>query len=591
MWLLIGLGLLSSAVLGVSLCGKIERWTVWLALVGVMVEAEWLVLTIADRMVWSNWPSIYVYGIGTVLFLLIGFWNRKKWRLPEVLIKTWKKEVPVVLVTSLVFLGAIIVLSRNGWVNGGWIAHGYYNGDTATLSALVNGSLMEQGLFDRNPFSYSPGLEYPTLLHGGLATLVLVMGLADNWLIILPWLVLGQVLITIPLLFWGYDRMFAQHLNSRMMLILTGLMAIYVIGTSWDNFVYPQSHFFLTGIFLGLVGLLNRVQSNKDKLTLWQWGLAAVFALVLLLSNAVTGTAALGLICASYGMQALNSQNSKVIRWVYVLGIGLWLVIFLKFTPGEGGIAIVPQFSYTAALDAMKLAPLIIITSLGSALYFRQKPILVGLGVTLVLLGLVSFIFSERELVIANASRFWYHAVLLLWPMTVGVFEKVIKGWVGIWISFKKERIMQLIWLAGGLSIVMIMLMPVGASMATTMDSLLFQDEKRVSREEIQALRWIKDQTAESAIFLQNPDSFWSIPMFTGRTVVRTKDYWLSVNDELLAEIQLAFAGNIESQARVCKQADFILLSQDEYQVWENFLQKQDAVFFNNEVGIWMCPS
>ena len=586
-WIISAILILGAAVWGASTFWAMRRWSVWVAAIGVLWEVGWMVLSMIDRLVLPGMGREYVYLIGSIILFGMVIGSKRTWNLPRRIKENWKKEAVVVAVTATVLLGAMPVLYRNGWQDGAWVAHGYYNGDTATFQALVQGSLTTPGLFQRNPFAASEELEYPTFIHGSIATFIQALGLSEKWLVWLPWMVLGQITVTIPLMFFVYDA-FNGRKGKKEYLPATflALVALYVLGTSWDNFIYPQSHFFLTGIFLLLAGHLAHTQTLKEPGSVRDAIVTFLLALILIPANAVTGTAALVMVWAAYGLQVINTNNSMLTRVGFAGGVIALGAVFLGLTPGQGSLSIMPGFSYTAALDAMKLAPILILVFAGAGMLFRKSSVPIAIGTSLLALGLVALTFSQRDIVVANASRFWYHAVLLLWPLGAAAGWAVWHYSLSMWPSIKRNRIDRVIYAGTGLGLLALMLMPVWSSVAVAYDSLLRLDEKKVSRAEVEALRWLQKETNNEAVFAQNPDSFWSIPVFTGRTLLRT-DYWLSPNDKVLADMRAAYRGDDNAQQEMQSQVDFVWLKTDELPSWQNVLKGKTPVFSNAEVSIY----
>lgn len=585
--------LILSSIIASGVLFEHKRVLTFIAAAGVLWEGQWLLLTVLDRMLLRGVSSNSVFLVGSVLLLIAWSVFVKKFKFPK--FKTMKSYVPdlfVLLVLGVVLVAAWLVASVNGWQGENWVMHGFYNGDTTTFVSLVQRSLLTDGLVDKNPFAGGGALEYPTLLHAGVAGII--AGAGGDWLDLLPIMVLLQVLLTVPIFFLLWDVIFAEPkeewkrwlgVSSRG--VVYGVQAgvvLYVMALSWDGYIYAQGHFFLTALFL----LLNALLVRGYKEGVWReclWVVpASLIALVLMLSNAVTGTAAVAIVSVFYLLRAGDKGREVWERVVYLLGVVLWLWLFLVFTPGNGSFGIVPHFSYTAAVDMLRLAPVIMILGLAVFWSLAEKPLIVAMAVVLSILAMVTFVFSTRDIVVANASRFFYHAILVGFPLMI---YPVVRGW--FWL--KRELInttYSFVQSGVGWFVVVVfagmLFLPAGASVLSAHDNLMFKNETVVSSDMLEALDWVKNNSSKEELFIASPKGPWVIPFFTGRMILRT-DYWLSSGDKLEKKTVEAFEGDTLAQEEIIKEAQYLVLTKNEQELW-GALDKE-KLFENSEVIIY----
>src|SRR6185436_6408361 len=141
-----------------------------------------------------------------------------------------------------------------------WILHGFYNGDTVTFVSLVQKSLLNPDTLPTNPFAAQTALEYPTLLHQSMAGFLRMWGMGLDWIYFLPTLTYIWICLTVSMMFLWWDILLPEPKDNlrlwlgvpKRWMILLGqvVVSFLVMSLSFDAFVYPQSHFFLFGLFL-----------------------------------------------------------------------------------------------------------------------------------------------------------------------------------------------------------------------------------------------------------------------------------------------------------------------------------------------------
>lgn len=560
-----------------------QRVLTYLAAAGVLWEGQRLLLTLLDRTVLEGVETRVVFDMGAVVLLVIWLLFYRRWSFPyRSGAGSGRRDLAVLAVLFVVLTAAWLVVNANGFVDGAWVTHGFYNGDTATFIALVQRSLLTNGLVDTNPFAGGGALEYPTLLHAGVASVLTAVGISGSWLYFLPAMTFLQIIMTVPLFFLLMDVVFPEPnepwkrwfgVPSRLV-ILAGQagLVLFVLALAWDNYVYPQSHFFLTGLFLLQTALLIRRHVLP----------ASVVALVLMLSNAVTGTAAVAVLIMFYLLQAADLKQEVWQRVGYLAGVVFWVIVFFTFTPGEAAFGL-PTFSYTAAPAMIRLGPILV--ALLAAVWLADKQQFLSVAVAvLAAMGFVVFFFSTRNIVVENAERFLYHALVIGFPLLLSLLIRLFY-WLRRQLIDTDRPLGQVVasWLAT-VALLLATLLPAGASVASAHDNLMFKDEQVVTITQWEALDWLQENTEINDVILASPNPPWAVPIFTGRALLRA-DYWLSPQDELARQVTAAFAGDVAAQEVVFNQADYLLLLQNEQELWD--VSAYDQVFSNTAVNIY----
>lgn len=120
-------------------------------------------------------------------------------------------------------------------------------------------------------------------------------------------------------------------------------------------------------------------------------------------------------------------------------------------------------------------------------------------------------------------------------------------------------------------------------------DNLLFKDSQQVSAPEREAYAWLKAHTNPTDVILASPEEPWSVPLFTGRSLVRT-NYWLSPADPLTDEVTAAFNGSLAAQEVTAGHADYIVLTTVDEPLWPLY-DGGVPTFSNNDVKIFATES
>lgn len=573
---------------------KHQRLTTLLATTGVLWEGHWLLTTLLQRTLFPFINASTFYTIFAVIVLLVwGLWY-KKWSFP------WRptklsllKEGVVAIVIAVTLAAAFLVAQFNGWYNGSWVMHGFYNGDTATLIALTQGSFNTNTLLKTNLFAAGTSLEYPTLLHGGLATFMQGLDLSSGWLQTLPYLTYFQIIITIPLFFLLWDlvtpapseewKLWYGVRPRNLMYIVQGGIVLLVMMLAWDNFVYPQSHFFLTALFILEAALFISARKLSGFAQLPAVKTALAITIVLMFANAVTGAAATAIAAAFCIVRANDRQRPLYERGLFAIAIPILAAIFLAATPGEGSFGW-PQFSYTAALDMLRLAPYILVLAAASLWQLTQHRFTSTAVAACVTLAFISFFFSTRDIVVANASRFFYHSLLIGFPLLIYPLIRTT-AWIRRELLHTTHTFTELAtgWVFA-VTTVLLLILPALASVASAHDNLMFKDEQVISRSTQEGMDWLAKNTDLSSVILSSPDAPWIVPLLAGRSMLRA-DYWLSPDDLILNDVRAAFAGHLAAQENVTTLADYLVVRNHESPYWPNALS--EPAFSNEAVTIY----
>ncbi len=543
----------------------------WGIFLGTTAIARALTLTPQSKLI--------LFYMAAAVFLLLGLWLRDHFRRPT--LNGWR-EMWVLLVLVPVLASVLAITSFNGHLrNGDWVLHSFYSGDVTTFVSLVQKSLLTPAWVTDNPFAAGLPLEYPTLLHAGVAEIVSSLGGGVEWIFFLPLMCLLTACLTVPLFFLYMDVAQPEPQTETAwfgvqrrgwVYAAQAVVVAYVLGMAWDNYVYPQSHFFLMGLFMVLVSLLVAALRSRGKLFKAQFFFASVLAVVLLLANAVTGAVAIALMIIFTGMRIWDEKISPKARGMYMLAAIIFVGVFLALSSGEAQFGW-PHFSYGAAGDMMRFAPLLGLLTAAIFLYATEAFLAMSVAL-LTLFALFTFFFAGRGIIVDNASRFFYHAGLVGFPLIAPLGIRLyFWGRREIFYTTRTgvSRLMPVFLIA---ACAVLVALPPLSSIASTLDHLLFQDEHIISPAMREAGWWIADHTEPTDIVLASPTPPWAVPFLTGRSLVRAGEgdgsaYWLSANDELLKQQYAAFAGDKGAQQNVAAQADYLLLSGENRVMWE----------------------
>ncbi|MBI3251666.1 MAG: hypothetical protein HYZ62_02010 [Candidatus Andersenbacteria bacterium] len=593
-WMLIFIciGLLGSGLgaSGIFFCHR--RILTFLAACGVFMQAWWMALT-ALGLLWEVPDAAlpYMYGVGAFVPWIFIYMRRSSWTWPYQLPGSGKRDAWVFLPLLPALFFALAVVGSNGpQADGSWVLHGFYNGDTTTFISLVQKSLLADSRQIDNPFGSGVPLEYPTFFHTSMAHALRLMGASLDWIYYLPVFVLTWVLLTIPLFFLLADELLAdvsQPFWGREAGIAAS--ALFVMSLSWDAYIYPQSHFFLMGLFLLGAAFFYKASglSGRD---FWLFSLAGSFlACLVLASNAVTGTAAIACTILFWFFVAQDNKRTVLARLAGCAWVPIGLILFWQLSSGEPQFGML-HFAYSAVSDIIILLPAFIFLTV-CGIYFLSRYSLATLFLGgLAGLALVTFFFSTRQIVVANASRFMYHGLLLAFPLAVPFMERIfyfIRRELIHTTHSIAERLSG--WTLIGICLVCVAL-PGLASVASAADNLIFHKEHRVSLAEIEAYEWLALHTDVGSVVLTSPYSPWAVPVFSGRSLLRAKHvdsvaYWLSADDSLLISQVAAFDGDKDMQRSVAPFADYLLLTKKDRPAWEPVPYQK--MFDNGEVVIY----
>lgn len=586
-------------IAGLWLAGSLfaqRRILTWLSTGVGLAWGVFLAVTAVTRaLALQGQAKFLVLYVVVVALLLAGFFVRDNFRWPR---GGWR-DVWVLVVLIPVLVSVLVISAFNGRVeDGSLVLHSFYNGDVTTFVSLVQKSLLTPGWVTDNPFAVGLPLEYPTLLHSAVAEVVSLFGGGLAWIYFLPLMSLLTAFVTAPLFFLFMDVVQPEPAEEEetwfgvrrrgWVYAAQALVVAYVLGMAWDNYVYPQSHFFLLGLFLLLSSLLVSCSRSRGKLFGVQFLLTAILAMALLLANAVTGAVAVALLIIFVGQRVGDEKFSPPSRIGYLLTAIVFVVLFWLLSSGEAQFGW-PHFSYGAVGDMMRFAPLMIL--LAAAIFLYSADSFLALSVAILsAFGLFTFFFAGRGIIVDNASRFFYHAGLVGFPL---ILPLVIR----LWYWARREvfyttraglhKLTPVLLVVVGIVTV---LLPPLSSIAATLDHLLFQDEQTITNAMRESGWWIADHTQPSDVVLTSPYPPWFVPFLTGRTLLRSGQddgsaYWLSADDMLFTQHIDAFNGDKEAQEDLVSHANYLLLSADDRSMWEPL--PYEKVFDTGEMVIY----
>lgn len=567
-----------SALIGSGILFQHKRALTYIAVAGALFESQMLLTTLLHRTVGNTLSGPSFYLLAGIVFLTSWGALYSYWKSPYSIPGSGKRDAYVGVVLLLVLAAAYPIVSANGYVKEVFVMHGFYNGDVATFGSLVQKSLDTRQLVAQNPFSANGALEYPTLLHASVADFYSLLGIGKDWLHYLGLMTYAQIVLTIPLFFLLWDVSFPEPKNRsekwfglesrNKVYALQAIITFIAIGLSIDTFVYPQSHFFLMGIFLTIVALFANVSQFNSKEQMMTGIPAFVIALLLLLANTVTGTVAIAL-AGTLCLLRIFDKKRTVSQRAFFLGLGFLLIICMKYASDGRTELNNLHFSVSAAGDMLRTGlPALFVLS--AALYHlsRKQFLSVATSITCAL-GFLVFFLSNRNIVTENASRFLYHGFLighvLLLPLAIQLLY-----WIKRELFYTTRPWSEKI--AAGLivaSACATLLLPVGISFGNTYKSLVFGYKYEVSLNTRIVLFWIEKNTPTNAVILANPNEPYVVPFFTGRAMVRASDYWLSKDDTVTQTLQHAFAGDKTAQQEILAQGSYLYLNKEDQPKWD----------------------
>jgi hypothetical protein len=511
---------------------------------------------------------------------------------------SWRRffsDLVILPVVGITLASACIISSANYQQGSAWVTHGFFNGDTLTLVSLAQRSTLQPGLLAQNPLAANGSLEYPTLLHGTIADLLQLSHAPWNWFSSLPLYTFIQIAIIVPLFFLLWDialpepkqpwQMWLGISSRTVILIIQALIVLGVMMLSWDNFIYPQSHFFLFAIFLMGLAALAVSSSNSGKSQWPPFMVGAICFLLLYVANAVTGTAALALLAVLCLIRVTTISLPIFQRIIYLILFISCAVWFFAWTPGQSDFGHL-KFSYVAAYDMLRLSPIVLFVLIaGWITKGRQKFLALG-AIALTGMSVALFFLSGRNIIVENASRFLYHAIVVGFPLTLPLILQAY-FWLRRQLQFTTQTWLETLfgYAATVIAFILFAVIPAGGAVISAHDNLTYNDTQRVDSSTIEALHWLYDNTPAAAVIVASPQPPWSVPFFTGRSLLRLSDYWLSPQDETLNMLKAAFTGDKKAQAGIVTQGDYLLLQHHEETLWGKITYPK--VFSNDTVAIY----
>lgn len=566
-----------SALFGSGVLFAHKRSLTYIGLAGVLFELQLMATSFIARFYAPDYDRNTLFLVAGIVCTAFWVSQYKKWTSPYKTPGSGVRDAFVGLVLLIVITGAYPIVKSNGFVGENFVLHGFYNGDVVTFASLIQKSFDTTVLVSQNPFAGNGYLEYPTLLHGTFADFFTLIGIGKEWLHYLGLMTYTGIFLTVPLFFLLWDTVWPEPSHpaekwfgvpSRMYVyLLQVIITLFAIGISFDSFVYPQSHFFLMGLELALIAVFVRAAQLYGTRQIVFCTVGIMGAFLLLQANTVAGTVAAAL-AGTLALIRIFDKKRDVQERVLFFIVGIMILYILSAATDGRTQFNNPHVSVSAAREMLR-AGFPALAVLFASIFSLSRKQYSAVACTLVaLLGFGTFLLSDRAIVTENASRFLYHSFLigfsLLLPFviqalyairrellfTLRPFSEIIAGWIGI---------------AG---ILAILALPVAISAGSTYLSMVKSTPYTISLSDRALLWWLDEHTAPQDVVITSGDAPYTIPLFTGRAMLRAKNYWLSFNDDVANNLQQAYMGNAASQQAVLKQGQFVILTNDEAILW-----------------------
>ena len=587
----------AAALFGSGVLFAHTRILTYIALAGALFQAQIMAASFIARAYLPTQDRDSVFLVAGIIFLTIWASLYKQWTSPYKTPGSGMRDAFVGIVLLLVLAGAYPIVKSNGFIGEEFVLHGFYNGDVVTFASLIQKSFDTTGLVTQNPFSGNGSLEYPTVLHGTFADFFTLLGIGKDWLYYLGIMTYAGIFFTIPLFFLLWDTIWPQPANpaerwfgvpSRVYIYaLQALLTLFAIGISFDSFTYPQSHFFLMGLELAAIALFARSAVAIGTTQILSITTAGILAAILLLSNSVTGTVAAALAGILCFIRVFDKKRSVRERAIF-LALGFCVLIAIKAAAVGRTELNNPHFSVSSAGEMIRAGLPVFAVLLASIFSLSRKQYIAIASLLVGVLGFVTFALSSRAIVTENASRFLYHSFLIGLPLllpfiiqaiysirrelmlTLRPLSEVIAGWIGV------------------VCILGILVLPVGISVGSTYLSLVKSEPYRINLATRTALWWLGDHATPQDVIITSPEAPYIVPLFTGVSVLRLHDYWLSAQDETMNDTVTAFSGDKDAQERVMQQGKYLVLNAANKDSWDTSKLKKvfeapDAIVYNTQ--------
>ncbi|HSX24429.1 MAG TPA: hypothetical protein VLG69_00455 [Candidatus Andersenbacteria bacterium] len=585
---------LVAAFIGSGVLFQHKRALTYLAFAGVIFEMQMIISAFVRRSWVHDVGGNTFYLIAGIIWLTIFIALYKRWKSPYSTSGSGKRDGFVGIALVIIIALAYPIISSNGYHGENFVLHGFYNGDTVTFASLVNKSFITSSLVQQNPFAANGPLEYPTLLHGAFADFFSLTGIGSDWLHFLPIISYIQIFITIPMFFLLWDVVFPEPKNeSELWFGIVSRNAVYslqviltliAIGLSLDSYIYPQSHFFLIGLFLATIALLFQAHAKKGRSQLLPVIFGYAIAIALLLANTVTGTAAAGLAGVFAFIRIFDRKRSVLERSLYLI-TGLVVLLLMRAASTSRVSFFHPHFSISSAGDMLS-AGLPYLFVIAAAIYALSRKQFLAISSILVgFLGIITFFLADRNIVTENASRFLYHGFLIGFSLLLAPIIQYIYFLKREIRLTSRPAIEIITGYVGVLALGLITFLPIGISAGSTYSNLLKNDAHTISFNTQIALWWIEQKTNPNDIIIANPNEPFVIPLFTSKALLRTNDYWLSLQDETKDALVKAFSGDKKSQQEVLAQGNYLLVTPEEQKMWgvsklKKVFESPDAIVY-----------
>lgn len=570
--LVAALVLLIASFLGSGILFKHVRFLTYVSAALTLWQTSWIFLSYASRTIFHTISGPLVFLIGSGAACIVWAFAYRQWKKPiyHSLKNSWWANGAPLLIILIALLATLRISSVNGpGPQGSWQLHGFFNGDTFMMAALVERSLTQTTLVIENPTSANGSLPYPSVLHAGMADFIKTIGIQNTWQHHLTFFTILQIILIVGMFFLLVDTMWKKLPQTPTFHIVSAATILLIMGYGWDDYVFAQSHLFLIAVELLLAIILLEIKDSSNiKTFLTAYGMGSVTALTLILSNSVLGTVGAAMITSFSLLFACNQKKPMLFKIMHGVLAVFWILIYKHFMVGSSALGGF-HFSYLYVEPLMRLSPLIILFVIASWIYRKDAAVITVLAVSSMALAFIALFFSENPLLLDNAPRFLYDGLRVGFPLLIPLFIKAVEL-IKEQLTKNTNGLFGLLPLGAALSIGLLLLtLPAFASIKSAHYNLEVNDEHIVRKSELDALQWLKQHTTPNAIVIAPPASPWTIPYFTGRALLRAEDFWASSQDGTLSLIQAGMEGDKDAQKEALRYADYLFIPQDKRPIWE----------------------
>ncbi|MCK4547829.1 MAG: hypothetical protein KAW17_10355 [Candidatus Eisenbacteria sp.] len=501
--------------------GNLSEW------VGLSTAASLVLFSVWTGLLWAlNLPAVTVlWGavLGTNILLVVLLSIRSR----SLTLKVGYFDIAALTLWIVIRAMQLAVFSRNGVDPGmgngeAFVARGWFARDTFYFYALVEQAVQGQGWPVWNPFFGGFEVAYPGLMHMGLAGLLVLSGeriaAASSGL-------MGVVLVPVVTLGLGLLKSAGRRARQGILWPIAAAFLLYALALRLDTVLYPQTQYFVLGIFLLFLRVMMTVGSGPLRGNSKSMAVGWALGLFLVLAHQVSGSAAL------FVWVFVAAALGRARRWVW-WGWCVWaaagLVLGLALMSGgrdphlEWSWSGFDAYILYAWIGSLKgwLPALFFALWTGIVLGRMRLHLWAAAGLLVVTIcvmvwGVLQEYGQSRIVLVFNAERYLYHGFLLVFPAVAVLF-------CGYWQRCCRQPRMRTV-------LVILMVLPFFQLPALTYKSrgLLTDEPVVVTGDMLRAYDWICSNTDIGDVILRQPvpgsldrERFdRSLPAFTGRSL------------------------------------------------------------------------